>query len=54
MSVQLLAQEAAETVTGKLTTAGWIVMVTAIALVLALSGFCFYRVMTDRPKQRDS
>ena len=35
-----------------LTTAGWIVMVSCIALVCGLCAFCFYRILREpRPSE---
>ena len=32
-----------------MTTAGWIIMFVSVGAVLALVGFCFYRVLTLPP-----
>lgn len=47
MIALLLAQAAAEPVNEGLNTAGMLVMVGSIGLVLTLCAFCFYRLVTD-------
>ncbi len=33
-----------------MTSAGWAIMIVSVGSVLALTGFCFYRVLTLPPK----
>ena len=34
--------------------AGWIVMIIAVSFVLILCGFCFYKILTEKPKDLPS